>query len=212
MKKRLRGAALSRSGLGMLVLVILACLCLLWAQADRVGKPPTVGRVPLADDGWKGTDLPRLDQVVLQYLQPDSYIWREYRKGDEAVQLAVLYGRRKCTFHSPGFCLLSEGWNITHRSTVPVKIGGQQVIFNEMVLQRRGQKIVALYSFLHGRRSTPSWLVHQGRLLMARFSRRTEEGALVRIIVPVSSSEEGASKTGEEFLTTFFPHIATGEA
>jgi EpsI family protein len=196
----------------MLVLVILACLCLIWAQADQPGSPSAVGRVPLADSGWQGKDLPRLDTVALRYLQPDSYIWREYRRADQAVNLTILYGRRKSTFHSPGFCLLSGGWNIVKKGRVSIASGEQSVAFNKLVLQRRGQKIVAVYAFLHGSRHTPSWLVHQGRLVMARISRRHEAGALVRVIVPVTASESRAARTAQEFLSVFYPHVAGKEA
>lgn len=210
MRKRLQRAALSRSGLGMLVLVVLACLCLLWAETEQMGPAPALGWVPLARAGWQGRDLPRLDPVALQSLRPDSYVWREYHKGNEAVQLAILYGQRKSTFHSPGFCLLSEGWNVAEKSVLPVTVGSRKVLFNKLVLQRGGQQVIALYTFLHGNRNTPSWLVHQARLVMARIERRNEEGALVRLIVPVTGSEAGATAVGEEFLSAFFPYITAG--
>lgn len=191
----------------MLALTLLACLCLLWAQSDQAGGPAAVGRVPLAAAGWTGEDLPRLDATVLQYLKPDSYIWREYRRGGDAVNFTVLYGRRKSTFHSPGFCLLSEGWNVTQRDTVIVPVGSRSLLFNKMVLERHGQTLVAMYAFLYGNRHTPSWAKHQWRLMMGRITRRQDMGALVRLIVPVIHSEAQAMQTGREFLSTFYPYV-----
>ncbi len=47
-------------------------------------------------------------------LQPDAYLGRIYRRTDGyPVDLSFVFGHRKQTFHSPGFCLLGGGWNIT---------------------------------------------------------------------------------------------------
>jgi len=188
--------------LGMVLVTGLLVLLAGRAPTNAARPQPAV---PLASGGWRGHDLPRLSRAALDMLVPQAYVWREYRRGNDVVLFTVLYGRDKRTFHSPGFCLLGEGWNTIGRASKPIHSAVGDVLFNGLVIQRGHQQAVVMYSFFEGRRSTPSLIAHQARLLADRVLRRRETGALVRVVTPVTTTAPRAEAVAAEFLSEFIP-------
>jgi EpsI family protein len=188
--------------LAMVLVTGLLVLLAGWAPTGATRPEPTV---PLASGGWSGHDLPRLSKAALDMLVPQAYVWREYGRGKDIVLFTVLYGRDKRTFHSPGFCLLGEGWNTIGRGRKRVHSAAGDLVFNSLVIQRGQQQALVMYSFFQGRRSTPSLISHQARLLADRVLRRRETGALLRVVTPVTTTTRRAEAVAAEFLSEFIP-------
>jgi len=125
------------------------------------------------------------------------------------VDVTVVYGRAKETFHSPGFCLLGGGWNIIGKTRRHLNCGpdGGEVLANEFLLQRQEEQCVVLYWYASHRETTPSWIVLQYRLLRNRVLKRPVGGALVRVTVPIAGSADAAGQVGEELIQELYPEL-----
>jgi len=194
--------------------LLLAAQAAAWATRP-VARPPSpvvVERVPLRIGEWRGRDLGPLERGTLEMLQPDDYLNREYVSAHGLpAYLAVIYGHRKTTFHSPGFCLLGGGWNIVEKSRLQLATAGRSRIeVNRFLLVRGDQQAVVLYYYLQGKRSSASWVTHQLYLVMDRARQRSSAGALVRLTVPVVSDAATATGQGADLLARLAPHV--GEA
>lgn len=153
-----------------------------------------------------------LDKVSLDLLKPDDYVWRTYTdRIGIPLDYLVVYGHLKQTFHSPGFCLPGGGWQIMEKSDEPVSAGGLPIDMNLFLIQRviRGQDVkqVVLYCFVQGDNATPSLVKHNWNLLMTHFKHTRRTGALVRVIIPVTSTQDEAVARAKDFITRIYPDM-----
>lgn len=184
-------------------------------QAQRPGAPhrSDFSRVPMRLAQWKGQDLGPLDRTSQEMLHPDAFMGRVYiREDGYPVDLTVVVGRAKETFHSPGFCLLGGGWNINRKSRLGLALGGQRVEANEFRLQRADKRRVVLYWYVSHGEVTPSWVVFQYRLLRNRLLGRPSAGALVRITAPVAASDQAASEVAQELAAVLYGDLTRAMA
>ncbi len=175
-------------------------------SATEAAPRVAVEKIPLRIGGWRGRDLGPPDEVTLKMLVPDAYLNREYVSADGLpAHLAVIYGRRKTSFHSPGFCLLGGGWNIVAKSRFTLRpVQGAPITANRFLLMRQGRQAVVVYYYAAGQRTTPSWVAHQAYLAWDRFRGRAAVGALVRLTVPARSD---AVQRGAQLLARLHPHL-----
>lgn len=194
----------------MLVLLLAGGL---GAWTTRPGPRPSVRlsveQIPLRVAGWTGRELGPFDHTTLDELQPDACLNREYlNAAGLPVYLAVVYGHRKSSFHSPGFCLLGGGWNITGKSRLQFRpAGGAAVTANRFVLSRGGERAVVVYYYVQGKRATPSWVLHQAYLAWDRLRVERPVGALVRLTVPAGGDAGAATRRGVELLEQLHPAL-----
>lgn len=201
--------------------VIVLALFLLTAplvkMADRMKAPDSFSHpvglksLPTQVADWKGTDYD-LDKLSLDLLKPDDYLWRRYQDPvGLPLDFLVVYGHLKQSFHSPGFCLPGGGWQIVQKSEAPVDAGGLPMDMNVFLIQRviegHDLKQVVMYSFLQGDNATPSLMKHNWNLLMAHFKQTRRTGALVRVIVPVTSTEDAAVAQAKDFISRIYPEL-----
>jgi len=187
------------------------------AAAERTGEPVRIdlGQVPMRLEGWGGKDLGPLDRTSQEMLHPDGYLARLYsRKDGYPVDIVVVAGREKETFHSPGFCLLGGGWSIIEKGRRMVEVGSgrRRLEVNQFVLQRQGQRRVVLYWYASHGEGTRSWVALQYRLLRNRLLKRPLGGALIRVSAPVAGTEEEAAEAAEQLVRDLYPSLlrATG--
>jgi len=169
-----------------------------------------LSRVPLRAGEWQGQDLGPLDRVSAEMLRPDAFMDRAYVRADGyPVDVTVVFGHAKETFHSPGFCLLGGGWNVTHkgRRSLNSARGGQRLVMNEFALQRQDERRVVLYWYASHREATPSWVIFQWRLLRNRLLGRPTGGALVRVTAPVQESQQVASQAASELIGELYQDL-----
>jgi EpsI family protein len=180
------------------------------APASQGPVPAHLSAVPTGVAGWTTTSQTRLDRTSEEMLHPDAYLDRVYTRADGyPVDLTVVFGHAKETFHSPGFCLLGGGWNIIRkgRRTMAVGSDSARVEANQFSLQRKDQRSVVLYWYASQGETTPSWVQFQYRLLRNRLTGRSPAGALVRVTAPVGESEEKAAAAAEELIGKLYPDL-----
>ncbi|MDH4209535.1 MAG: EpsI family protein, partial [Anaerolineae bacterium] len=211
--RKTRGAGRWRLYAAPLVLLLvtggLVAVCRVGEGAGIV-RQVDFSQVPTQAAGWEGRDLGPLDEVSQDMLRPEAYMGRLYVRGDGyPVDVTVVCGHAKETFHSPGFCLLGGGWNITRKARRTIDFGGAEdpVQANEFHLQRQEERRVVLYWYASRGETTPSWVAFQYRLLRNRLLRRPTRGALVRVTAPMGGSDEAASQAAAELIRELYPSL-----
>jgi EpsI family protein len=172
---------------------------------------PDKSQVPLVLPHWQGQEG-GLDETSLEMLRPEAYLVRNYTNVEKAlINLTLIYGHSKSNIHSPALCLLGEGWNIVSKEKVSIPLetaaGGRSLAMTRMLFQKGNQKAIMLYSFLTPGKSTADWLGFQAQFLWMRLAGKQPSGALLRVIVPVSSTEAAAEKTARQFLGEIDPYL-----
>jgi EpsI family protein len=173
------------------------------------GAPANLEAIPWRVAHWQSRDLGALDRVSAELLHPDAYTRRLYRREDGyPVEMSVLTGHEKETFHSPGFCLLGGGWNITRKSRTRLAVaGGRPLEASEFWLQRGEEQRVVVYWYASPNETTPSWVALQYRLFRNRLLGRPATGALIRFTAPVADSPEQAEAVIAELVSQVGPGL-----
>jgi EpsI family protein len=156
---------------------------------------------------WKTSDA-SLTASELDLLKPDATLVRRYTgPNKEMVEIAVIAGHRKQSVHTPGFCMVGGGWEITSQEAHTLALPGRKVEATRSVMTNKGQQLVATYFFTDGEFSTRNILEFQGSQLLKRFQREVPIGALVRVIVPVQRTQADAEKLSDEFAQATVPSV-----
>ena len=176
-------------------------------------------RVPLSDavprtfEGMPGRDL-ALSKDEAQAVAVTSYVVRLYQGPDSArgpgVTLYVGYYDRQTqgrTIHSPKNCLPGAGWEPLASRADTVATAAGPVTVNRYLLQRKQERALVLYWYQgRGRVAWNEYGVKWDLLRDAAIKRRSDE-ALVRIVVPVRTSEEDAQALGERMARAVVPAV-----
>jgi exosortase D (VPLPA-CTERM-specific) len=165
---------------------------------------------PMKLDEWRGrTDA--LEQIVLDELKLDDYIYADFTTGESAVNLYIAYyasQRKGQSAHSPRTCIPGGGWKINNIETVPVKISSRlNLKVNRVEVQKGDYKQLVYYWFQgRGRQVTNEYLVKWFIFWDSLRVRRTD-GALVRLtaLVPPGSSMERVEARLKDFLEELHP-------
>lgn len=164
----------------------------------RHGLPDAL---PRAIGAWEGRDL-TIPDAELQAAGVTDYLFRAFQlPGVEEAAIApafTLYvgyydqqtqGR---TIHSPKNCLPGSGWEALQSRPERIATAGGVVVVNRYLLQREDERALVLYWYQgRGRVESNEYMVKVDLLRDAALRGRTEE-ALVRIVVPVRSTEQEA--------------------
>jgi len=130
----------------------------------------------------------------------NDYLMRVYQApgmtgGAYAFSLYVGYYESQTqgkTIHSPKNCLPGAGWEALTSSRVAVATPEGPVTVNRYLLQNKDQRALVLYWYQgRGRVEANEYLVKWHLLVDSALRGRSDE-ALVRVIVPVTGSEEEA--------------------
>lgn len=175
--------------------------------------------LPLEVGPEKAVEDGTLDDLSLSELEPDEYLWRRYAKAFEyqgktyqiPLDFMVIYGHQKKTFHSPGFCLPGGGWQIAAKTDASVRSERLPMPMNLFYIQRefegREARQIVIYSFMQGDRATANLVAHNINLLRARILHQRPTGALVRVVVPVVTTEDEAIERATDFITAVYPKL-----
>jgi EpsI family protein len=152
----------------------------------------------------------------------DDYVLRVY--GDPHVKAAAGAAAAAATFsvyvgyyekqtrghtiHSPKNCLPGAGWEALTASTTPVATANGPVQVTKYLLKRGEERAVVLYWYQgRGRIEANEYRVKWNLLKDAAVRRRSDE-ALVRVVVPVSQTEETAVQIAGNVATVLIPTLA----
>jgi len=144
-----------------------------------------------------------LDAPTLQVLRASDYLLRDFRSSDG--QLANLYvgyyltQRDGASYHSPLNCLPGSGWTLAAPGTVSLPgPNGSTFFANKYVIQNGNSKSLMLYWYQGRGRAVASEYWGKIYTVIDSVRLRRSDGAMVRVTVPITSSEENALNAATE--------------
>lgn len=210
------------TALRLLLLAALLCagnLVLLRAsQSEPVLPRQALALFPSQIGEWTGGASVPFEPKVMQVLQLDDFVNREYR--DTSGQTAWLYigyyasQRTGETAHSPLKCLPSNGWEPVHMGTVDFEIeerGTRRPVRVSRYVVQKGidRQVIFFWYQSHGR---VIWNEYVTKIFMMAdaFRLNRTDGALVRVVAPVSRIQPDEAATDARalsFVRLAFPHV-----
>jgi exosortase len=196
------------------------------------GEVPRLGAVPAVVGPWRMVREQPLDADSLRVLEPDATLWRIYQgPAVGQIDLLVVYGHRKKTFHSPAFCIPGGGYQVISKRQAVLEVPGDRtpaangrpsgrdlglaagrqpsavasLPLNAMTVQKGDSRLLVCYWYAEGDETTPGLARHTLRLLWRRLLHRPATGALVRVITPIGADETAGLRAVSEFLAGSYP-------
>ena len=202
-----------RFGILLTVILMGGVLVNVWGYADEVH----VARKELKDlpaqiGDWQqfGSDE-RFDAQTESVLRADDYVLRTYQSGVRpALSFYVGYyatQRNGATYHSPLNCLPGAGWTMANAATLTVKPKDGRPSFeaNRYLIQNGDQKELLVYWYQGRGRSVASEYWGKIYTVLDSMRRSRSDGAMVRLVVPVGSSEAAALEAAADFAANVSP-------
>lgn len=162
---------------------------------------------PQSIGAWQKTGTDQiLDDETLKVLRASDYLLREFRKPEgQVVNLYVGYyatQRSGATYHSPLNCLPGSGWTLSEpaKATIPLP-DGTSFIANKYVIQNGEYKNLMVYWYQGRGRNVASEYWGKVYTVLDSVRLRRSNGAMVRVTVPIRSSEAEAERLAVEFAS-----------
>ena len=155
------------------------------------GFPQNVGN-------WQqvGTDT-TLDEPTLKVLRASDYLIRDFRRNDgQVANFYVGYYATQsngASYHSPLNCLPGSGWVLSEPGRVAVNVaGGRSFMANKYIIKSGDQESLMVYWYQGRGRAVASEYWGKVYTVIDSVRLRRSDGAMVRITVPVTDSEQSA--------------------
>jgi len=138
-----------------------------------------------------------LDAPTMQVLRASDYLLRDFRRSDGKVaNLYVGYyltQRDGASYHSPLNCLPGSGWMLVDpgKVSLPAPTGGT-FLANKYVIQNGDSKSLMLYWYQGRGRAVASEYWGKIYTVIDSVRLRRSDGAMIRVTVPFTGSEENA--------------------
>ena len=184
------------------------------AGTAEVSAPrESLANMPRVVGAWSDpVDLP-LDREVREVLGVDDYINRTYvNAAAQPVNLYIgYYGsqRQGDTIHSPQNCLPGAGWQPVEGGPTTLDLGGRRLTVNRYVIQKGLDRQVVLYWYQGRGRVVANEYANKFWLMVDAARLHRSDGALVRVVAPVTRSASGSLAAADaataEFTRTMLP-------
>jgi EpsI family protein len=198
-----------------LVLVLHAVFFYTLSHGEAVLLVRPLSDFPKEVGTWRTVEEGVLDQETLRILKADDYLTRDYASPSSPLvaNLYVAFFRTQRTGqspHSPKNCLPGGGWVPSSSSIVDVPVPGRRepIQVNQYIVSRGPARDVVLYWYQsHGRVVASEYTAKIYVVADALRYHRTDT-ALVRVVVPVTGSDDDAVRAAREFVGSFFSPLA----
>jgi len=202
---------------GLTTRVVLTVLLLVaTAGIERVvsGQDAAVLRTPLQTlpfvvGGWHGRAAPLASDVVA-LLGVDDHVYRTYVRDGVPLNLYAGYydsQRRGDTMHSPRNCLPGAGWQPVESGVIDIPTAAGSVRVNRYVIQKGAQRQVALYWYQGRGRVIANEYANKAYLMWDAATSRRTSGGMVRIITPVTTTTDAATRHATSFAAALLPRL-----
>lgn len=170
--------------------------------------------IPRQLEGLRGVDQ-EVSSQEQRIAGMDAYLLRRYssQATASATVFSVYVGyyekqMRGHTIHSPKNCLPGAGWEALTSSTAVVQTAQGAVPVTKYLLKRKDERAVVFYWYQgRGRVEANEYRVKWNLLRDAALRRRSDE-ALVRVVVPVTSTEAEATNVASRVAVNLIPELA----
>jgi len=149
----------------------------------------------------------KFDDATMSVLRASDYLMRDYRGlGGVAANFYVGYyasQRDGATYHSPLNCLPGSGWVMSSPAKVTIKPEGKEPFeANRYIIQNGGNKQLLVYWYQGRGRSVASEYWGKVYTVIDSVKLRRSDGAMVRVMVPVGTSEPAALEAATDLAGT----------
>lgn len=186
-------------------------------QQDLELQAPLQETVPGRLAGAEGRDVAIAD-AELQVAGVDDYLFRTYHPAAGGSTRAAaagfsvyvgFYGSQTQgrTIHSPKNCLPGAGWEALASREVQLATAAGVVPVNRYILKREDEQALVLYWYQgRGRVQANEYRVKLDLLRDSALRQRSDE-ALVRVVVPITGSEEEAFEVASRAAAELVPAV-----
>jgi EpsI family protein len=199
-------------------LILLLLLATAGVYARSVGSTDAdVAREPLSGlpeqiGVWRGIEADPFPDDVVQKLGVDDYVDRRYFRAEHAP-VAVYVGyygsqRQGDTIHSPQNCLPGAGWRPIDSGRENVRVGDGAVSVNRYVITKGLERQVVLYWYQGRGRVVANEYSNKAFLMLDAARLGRTNGGLVRLITPVVTTTDAATREVVEFARALLPHLS----
>lgn len=199
-----------------LVLVVMALSNMLPERKEITPQRQLFAFFPMMLSEWSGTPK-RLDAVYIDALNFDDYLMVDYQNalGSTVNMYAGYYATQRADKvpHSPRACLPGGGWKISDISTqvLPdISASGQAMQVNRALIESGDEKLLVYYWFQQRGRIITNEYAVKGYLLWDSINYQRSDGALVRLITPISPQQGVAEADAvlTRFTATLLPELS----
>ena len=191
---------------GVILLVGTSVVANFPVRTEIVPQRLPLALFPMEFEGWRGIPQP-LDSDSLNVLGLTDYVLANYTNPsgtDVPLNLYIAYyasQRSGIHAHSPQLCIPGGGWNIVGQSIVTLaSTNSGPIPANRVIIEKQGVRQIVYYWFEErGRHIAEEGALKYYALRDALIDNRTD-GALIRIVAPVSGGDEGAADAMAEKL------------
>jgi EpsI family protein len=185
------------------------------AGSERPVSRDSLGSLTRQLGSWQSMADTPLDDEVLRVLGVDDYVNRVYnRAGAPPVNLYIGYyasQRQGDTIHSPQNCLPGAGWQAVDSGRTSIDVAGSQISVNRYVIEKGIDRQVVLYWYQGRGRVVANEYANKLWLMVDAARLHRTNGALVRVIAPVTAAAGGMSAANaatREFTRELYPHLS----
>lgn len=166
---------------------------------------------PLRMGVWKGVDAPFAEDVM-RVAGVTDYVNRVYTdgKGDSLGFYVGYYASQRTgdTIHSPKHCLPGGGWTPLKSSRLRLKLAsGKYGTVNDYIIGKGLDRQEVLYWYQSEGRVIASEYWARYWLIVDAITHDRTDGALVRVMVPITDGEVRARTLAVGFVRDAFPHL-----
>lgn len=197
-------------------IVVVALLAVAGAYTARAHDADvSVSRQPLRTlsaniDGWQGFEAAPFSDDVVAQLGVDDYINRRYVRDGLPVTVYVGYynsQRQGDTIHSPRNCLPGAGWQPVSFERATIQAGGAPIPVNQYLIEKGLDRQAVIYWYQGRGRSVANEYANKAWLMLDAARLRRTDGALVRMIAPVTDSPAAAFDRLTAFAAALYPRL-----
>jgi len=200
-----------RFGILLMVLVMSGLLVNGWAYLGEAHvKRHELKNFPVELGTWKqaGVDR-RFDAETMNVLRASDYLLRDYSPSNgPAANLYIGYyatQRDGASYHSPLNCLPGAGWSMVDPALVSIRMpDGKSFVANKYVIQNGSTRELMIYWYQGRGRTIASEYWGKIYTVLDSVRMRRSDAAMVRVMVPITSSDAVALESAKEFAALTF--------
>ncbi len=146
---------------------------------------------------WQKSSDTIIDEPTMKVLRASDYLLRDFRRPDgQTANFYVGYyatQRDGASYHSPLNCLPGAGWMLSEPGKVTIPgPNGDDFVANKYVIQNGNYRSLMIYWYQGRGRAVASEYWGKIYTVIDSVRVRRSDGALVRVTVPISGSEQRA--------------------
>ncbi len=159
---------------------------------------------------WISEELPITDEEYA-ILETRNVFVRKYKNssGDEVDLFMVYSQNNRKVSHPPEVCYLGSGVSVLKKAEKTISLAEENIIVNQLLLERGSFQQASLYWFKVGDSFTQSYWKQQVLIALKTLLGQSSSSALIRISAPVVDEEVlPAVKNMKVFLQLMMPEVS----